>query len=157
MKTLVPFLIFSLAILVNLTAQGDLASLTSYSSWYETSTVTKLPANDISDKTVTSTFKKVTKSATIKEGKVSLNEFFAKNLVFPETAKAYGLEGMVVVRIKVSKSGVIEDVDLIKSAHPILDKTIVDLVKSMPAMDPAYIDGKAAQSFSVVPIKFTLQ
>ena len=49
--------------------------------------------------------------------------------VYPDQAKAERIEGMVIVEAVIATDGTIMDVDVIRSAHPLLDAAAVEAVR----------------------------
>ena len=90
-------------------------------------------------------------------GEVALMKFIADNLQYPEAAKAKKIQGFVVVKFVVTKTGEIGEVKIVRSKYPILNKEAVRIVKSLPNFIPAKINGEVVDWWYTLPIKFKLQ
>lgn len=86
-----------------------------------------------------------------------LNEFLARNINYPEMAKANGQEGKVIVQFVVGRDGKISDVEILKKGGWGFDEAALEVVKKMPAWKPAKQNGKPVPLRMTLPIKFTLQ
>lgn len=82
--------------------------------------------------------------------------FFDKNLNYPQEAKEMGLEGEVIVEFYINGQGKAEDVTIIKSLHPILDKEAIRLINTMPKWQSATFAGKVIATKKTIPLTFNL-
>ena len=90
-------------------------------------------------------------------GEVALMKFIADNLQYPEAAKAKKIQGFVVVKFVVTKTGEIGEVKIVRSKYPSLNKEAVRIVKSLPNFIPGKINGEVVDMWYTLPIKFKLQ
>ena len=90
-------------------------------------------------------------------GQQALMKYLSENIRYPVIAQENGVQGRVIVQFTVRKDGSIDDVKVVKSADPSLDKEAVRLIKSVPAWDPGMQRGKAVHCKFTVPIVFKLQ
>lgn len=90
-------------------------------------------------------------------GEAALIKFVADNLQYPEAAKAKKIQGFVVVKFVVTKTGEIGEVKIVRSKDLDLDKEAVRIVKSLPNFIPAKINGEVVDMWYTLPIKFKLQ
>ncbi len=90
-------------------------------------------------------------------GEVALMKFIADNLQYPEAAKAKKIQGFVVVKFVVTKTGEIGEVKIVRSKYLDLDKEAVRIVKSLPNFIPGKINGEVVDMWYTLPIKFKLQ
>ena len=90
-------------------------------------------------------------------GEAALIKFVADNLQYPKAAKAKKIQGFVVVKFVVTKTGEIGEVKIVRSKYPILNKEAVRIVKSLPNFIPAKINGEVVDMWYTLPIKFKLQ
>ena len=100
----------------------------------------------------------VDESATFPGGKAAMDEYFAKNIQYPATAKEKGDEGICYLKFIVSKSGKISNVKVMRGVPdcPECDTEAIRLVKAMPNWVPGKISGKAVNSVFNLPIQFKL-
>lgn len=89
-------------------------------------------------------------------GKEAIDKFIAKNLKYPEAAKAMGVEGVVTVQFIVKADSTIGNIKIVRMVDPDLEKEAIRLVKKMPAWNPADKDGVATDAAVKVEIPFTL-
>ena len=90
-------------------------------------------------------------------GEVALMKFIADNLHYPDSAKAKKIQGRVVVKFVVTKTGEIGEVKIVRSKDLDLDKEAVRIVKSLPNFIPGKINGEVVDMWYTLPIKFKLQ
>ncbi len=90
-------------------------------------------------------------------GQQALMKYLSENIRYPIIAQENGVQGRVIVQFTVRKDGSIDDVKVVKSADPSLDKEAVRLIKSVPAWEPGMQRGKAVHCKFTVPIVFKLQ
>ena len=90
-------------------------------------------------------------------GEVALMKFIADNLQYPEAAKAKKIQGFVVVKFVVTKTGEIGEVKIVRSKDLDLDKEAVRIVKSLPNFIPGKINGEVVDMWYTLPITFKLQ
>ena len=90
-------------------------------------------------------------------GEVALMKFIADNLHYPDSAKAKKIQGRVVVKFVVTKTGEIGEVKIVRSKYPSLNKEAVRIVKSLPNFIPGKINGEVVDMWYTLPIKFKLQ
>ena len=88
-------------------------------------------------------------------GQAALLKYINDNVRYPEEAKKDNLEGRVVVNFTIEKDGSVTNVKVTKSAHPILDKEAVRVVKSMPKWIPGKRNGESYKVSYNIPIKIS--
>lgn len=98
----------------------------------------------------------VEKSAEYRGGQKALMEYLAANVKYPEEAVKKDIQGRVIVKFVVTKSGKIKDATVLKGVDPLLDKEAVRVVESMPDWEPAEIKGVAVDSYFHLPVIFKL-
>ena len=90
-------------------------------------------------------------------GQAKLMEFLAANVKYPETAEEAAIQGRVVVSFTVKKDGSIDNIEVVRSVYPDLDKEAVRVVKLFPNFIPATFNGKAVDCIFTLPIIFRLE
>jgi TonB family protein len=75
--------------------------------------------------------------------------------VYPEAARKIHAEGTVVVDAVISATGVVEEVRVVKSAHPLLDAAAVDAVGRW-RYSPATLNGQPVRVLLSVTVRFSL-
>lgn len=99
----------------------------------------------------------LTKAITIAGTNLTVNEYFIQKLVYPESARLYGVEGIVKISIVVTKEGRVGNAVVFQSAHPVLDQAVLELARSLPLLDPARIEGEPLQTTLIIPVQFGLK
>lgn len=90
-------------------------------------------------------------------GVAALNDFIAKNLVYPAAAIDNGAEGTVVVTFTVKADGSLDGFKIKRMVNPDLESEALRIAKKMPKWIPAQKDGSAVDSPASIPVKFRLQ
>lgn len=83
--------------------------------------------------------------------------FFQDNLEYPELARLYGIEGTVIVKFMVGRTGKIHKIRIEKSLGFGLDKAARKLVQQMPPWNPGKQFGQPFETEVKMPIAFSLQ
>ena len=87
----------------------------------------------------------------------AMSAYIAKSVVYPEKAKAEGVEGKVFVQFVVDTDGSIAEATVLRGVGGECDAEALRVVKSMPKWQPATFKGKPARSKYVMPIYYTLK
>ena len=87
----------------------------------------------------------------------AMSAYIAKSVVYPEKAKAEGVEGKVFVQFFVDTDGSIAEATVLRGVGGECDAEALRVVKSMPKWQPATFKGKPARSKYVMPIYYTLK
>ncbi|UOQ72602.1 TonB family protein [Hymenobacter cellulosilyticus] len=80
--------------------------------------------------------------------------YIGKNIKYPAAAIMDRAQGTVFVGFTVGLTGQVEDVHIVKTAHPSLDAAALQMVRSMPAWEPGIQGGKPARVAYTVPVTF---
>jgi TonB family protein len=83
--------------------------------------------------------------------------YLAQHLTYPDVAKENDLQGKVLVQCILDDNGKITDASVFKSAHKILDKEALRVVKELPNWEPAKLDGKPIKVCITVLLAFVIQ
>ncbi len=89
-------------------------------------------------------------------GEAEMMKFLAMNLRYPEAAMKSGKSGKVVVRFVVSKTGKVENPEIMRSISPELDAEALRVVGTLPNFIPGQSDGKPVACHYALPISFSL-
>ena len=87
----------------------------------------------------------------------AMSSYIAKSVVYPEKAKAEGVEGKVFVQFVVEPDGSVGDVTVLRGVGGECDEEALRVVKSMPKWQPATFKGNPVRSKYVMPIYYTLK
>ena len=101
-------------------------------------------------------FQYVEKMPSFPGGTDALMKFLAENLQYPKEAEEDGVQGNVIVRFVIRKTGKIDNVEIKKSVHPLLDKEAVRVVESLPNFIPGEENGEKVDVYFTLPINFSL-
>ena len=88
------------------------------------------------------------------EGVATFRQYIQKQLSYPDEAAEKNLEGTSYVKFIVNREGSVEDVEVIRSAHPVLDQAAVDAIKRAPDWKPGKQRGKKVNVQFTIPIVF---
>lgn len=99
----------------------------------------------------------VDQSASYPGGMTEFDKFIAKNLIYPEKAKAKKLQGSVTLEFVVEKDGSISEIKVLSSLGEGCDEEAVRLLKMSPRWIAAQHKGKAVRQKTTVHIQFTLK
>ena len=86
----------------------------------------------------------------------SMYAYIQKNLVYPEKAKAEGIEGRVFVTFTIEKDGSISNILIKRAIGGGCEEAVVEMIKNMPKWKPGKQKGKPVRFQFTLPIKFEL-
>lgn len=98
----------------------------------------------------------VNKKPYLKGKKNKLDKELRKVLNYPDQIKLQGVEGVVLTECIITKEGVIESINVVKSLHPDLDKEAILAIQKLGIWIPAKVDGNFVSSYMTIPVKFLL-
>lgn len=84
-------------------------------------------------------------------------KFISKSVQYPESAKAKGIQGKVIVQCIINTDGSVSDVKIVRSVSTELDNEAVRIIESMPKWKPAMHKGKVVKCKYTMPIAFSLK
>lgn len=90
-------------------------------------------------------------------GESALMKFLNDNIKYPEEAQKKGAEGRVICQFVVEKDGSLSEVNVIRSADPLLDAEAVRVIESMPKWKPGKQRGQYVRVKYTLPVLFRLQ
>ncbi len=77
----------------------------------------------------------------------------AKTVKYPESAQQQGLEGYSIIRFVVNEKGKTENLQVVRSSYPILDKEAQRVIKKIKFI-PGEHNGKKVKVYLTLPIRF---
>lgn len=89
-------------------------------------------------------------------GMEALNKFLSENIKYPITAQENGIQGRVIVKFVVSKTGDISNIQIFRGVDTSLDREAVRVVQAMPKWIPGKQKGKAVDVYFTLPVEFRL-
>lgn len=90
-------------------------------------------------------------------GEAAILRFIAENLKYPSIAQDQGLQGTVVLKFTVDKTGAVTDIVISKSLSRECDKAAVECVSKLKRFTPARQQGHPVPVKYTLPIRFRLQ
>lgn len=90
-------------------------------------------------------------------GMDSMYAFIQKNLIYPEKAKAEGIEGRVFITFTIEKDGSVSNVKILRGIGSGCDEVAKEVVEKMPKWKPGTQRGKPVRVQFNLPIKFELE
>jgi periplasmic protein TonB len=90
-------------------------------------------------------------------GDAELMRFISDNLKYPTIAQEMCVEGKVIVRFVVSKTGEVSNIIVARSIDASCDKEAVRVIQMMPKWIPGRQNGKAVNVYFSIPIVFRLK
>ena len=87
-----------------------------------------------------------------------MHKFIKEHIRYPLAAFNKGIEGRVVTRFLVRKTGDIDSIRVIKGIHPECDSVAINIIKKMPKWNPGGMSGKGGKAdiWYTLPIVFKL-
>lgn len=89
-------------------------------------------------------------------GEAARIQFLNDNIIYPKKARRNNIMGVVYLSFNLSKEGEVEEVEILRGVHPVLDAEAIRVVKKIPNWKPCKIDGENVRIQFNMPIKFTL-
>ncbi|WP_158267568.1 energy transducer TonB [Adhaeribacter arboris] len=89
-------------------------------------------------------------------GLENMYKYLSKNIKYSKTAYKQKAQGNVILQFVVTKNGQIENIKVVKSLHPDLDKESIRVTASMPAWEPGKQEGVPVNVRYTLPIRFKL-
>jgi len=89
-------------------------------------------------------------------GEAGLMKFLSKNVHYPTSASEMGIQGRVILRFVISKTGDVSQVEVIRGLDPACDKEAVRVVKMMPKWTPGKQNGRNVPVYFTLPIRYQL-
>lgn len=80
----------------------------------------------------------------------------AENLVYPDEAKSNGICGQVKAQFTIDENGNVGDIRIIEGVDKTLDIASYKLLKSLPGMQPAKLNGKTIKLYIEAPFNFIM-
>lgn len=89
-------------------------------------------------------------------GNDSLIKFISRNVNYPDSSKAYGIQGTVYISFFINEEGIVDDIKVDTGVNKEIDEEAVRVVKLMPVWKPARRNGIPLKVKYTIPIKFNL-
>jgi len=82
--------------------------------------------------------------------------YIQKNLKYPKQARSLGVEGTVIIRFMVAKSGEITQCQVLKRLHPSCHEAVIQVLKNSPKWNPGSARGPIHRLFKRIAVTFKL-
>lgn len=90
-------------------------------------------------------------------GEQELLNYINKNIKYPVIAQENGIQGKVILRFVVSKTGAVDKVEVVRSLDPACDKEAVRVVKTLPRFVPGKQNGVNVSVWYTLPVTYRLE
>lgn len=87
-------------------------------------------------------------------GRQAWLSYLSNNLKYPSSLKEKNIKGEVVVTFTVNVQGRVENVTVIKSLHPELDKEAIRVIQKSPKWKPAMQNNNKVPAYMTQPVIF---
>jgi len=87
----------------------------------------------------------------------ALLKYIEKNLKYPAEAFKNKIQGRVIVRFVITKTGKVDNVFVVRSLSPECDKEAVRVIRSFPNWIPGKQNGKKVAVYYTLPVTFKLE
>jgi periplasmic protein TonB len=85
-----------------------------------------------------------------------LDDFFLKNIKYPQAAKDANIEGTVWLEFIVDSKGNVSEIKIAKGVHPLLDKEVMRVAPKMPEWTGGSDNGEPVDFLFRKPVRFAL-
>jgi len=89
-------------------------------------------------------------------GEVAMQKFLANEIVYPKEAIENEIQGRVFVKFMVTKTGLIQDLKVLRGVSDLLDKEAKRAILAMPKWIPGEQNGKKVNVWYTLPVMFRL-
>ncbi len=90
-------------------------------------------------------------------GEGELLSYINKNIKYPVIAQENGIQGKVILRFVVSKTGMVDKVEVVRSLDPACDKEAIRVVKTLPKFIPGKQNGVNVAVWYTLPVTYRLE
>jgi len=90
-------------------------------------------------------------------GERKLLDFISRNLKYPTIALNNGIQGRVIIRFVVTRTGKIDKCEVLRSLDPGCDKEALRVVQLLPQWIPGKQNGVNVNTYYTLPITYKLE
>ena len=90
-------------------------------------------------------------------GESELLNYISKQLNYPGIARRNGIQGKVICRFIITRTGRIEKPELVRSLDPACDKEALRVLRTMPVFIPGKQNGVNVDVYYTLPVLFKLK
>lgn len=91
------------------------------------------------------------------DSRQSIEVITAISPIYPEILRRYGTKGKVIVGVTVTEEGLLQHPIIMESAHPALEKAVLDSLLTFRCRPPLTLSGKKTSFAVIQPFNFVLQ
>ena len=88
---------------------------------------------------------------------ISIMKHIGREFDFPELARQLGIQGKVYVNFVIEKNGRVSSVTIARGVDKLIDDEAIRVIRKLPKLGPAMINGKAVRMQYTVPINARLK
>ena len=86
----------------------------------------------------------------------NIQKYLAENIVYPSISREMGTEGTVYLNFKISSSGKVTNIKILRGVSPEIDAEAVRVLENMPLWKPAMQGDRKVSTSVGISIKFSL-
>jgi TonB family protein len=86
-----------------------------------------------------------------------IQTYLANNIKYPDSARNRDIEGRVIVRFMVTKTGEVTKVKIVKGIGGGCDEEVLRVINMMGKWTPGTRKGKPIEVYYILPVNFTLE
>lgn len=90
-------------------------------------------------------------------GVTALKKYISEHIKYSSEAKECEIEGTVIIKFEVTKTGEIGKVELLRGVDPKLDNEAIRVIKTLPKFIPGEQNGEKINLWYVVKVPFILE
>jgi protein TonB len=90
------------------------------------------------------------------EGVAGFRRYIQQQVAYPEEAAEKDLEGTSFIKFIVNKKGAVEDIEVARSSHEVLDQAAMDAIEGAPKWRPGKQRGNKVKVQFTMPVAFRL-
>ena len=90
-------------------------------------------------------------------GNSELMRYLSEQIIYPEDAIMNSIEGTVILRFVVSRTGDITHIELIRGIDPLLDNEAIRVVSGLPRWRPGKQEGVPVPVYFTLPVTFKIK
>ncbi|HLN54746.1 MAG TPA: energy transducer TonB [Bacteroidales bacterium] len=101
-------------------------------------------------------FVKVEEDPSFPGGETELLKFVYDHVQYPEVARENNIQGKVIVKFCVTSTGGVNQISILKSVDPEIDKEVTRVISILPPFKPGKQGGKPVPVWYILPVSFKL-
>jgi TonB family protein len=99
----------------------------------------------------------ITQQPSYPGGNKALLHFLASNIVYPDSARAKNVQGIVAATFVIAKDGSLTDAAIIRDIGGGCGEEVLRVLSLMPKWTPGQVDGKPVKVRFTLPVRFRLE